>query len=250
METLREILMNSSAADLEVLAEYQKELTKYQTVSSQELKISFLINEIRHNGGNTFANLIRGNGVEYDEIVRDVAKHLKVNFNSQKPPDTDFLELEIIKKMITDEFSKMDPAQQKEVLASLGAENMDLLKVSPVVLAGLLAANLSGFAIFRLSAIAANAIARFILGRGLTFGANTLLTRSLAVATGPVGWVLGTAWMAVDLAGPAYRITVPSVIHIALLRQKYRTTRQPQCSNCGAPVLQGTKFCAECGTKI
>ena len=35
---------------------------------------------------------------------------------------------------------------------------------------------------------------------------------------GPIGWTLSAAWLLADLAGPAYRITVPAVIMVAYLR--------------------------------
>lgn len=42
----------------------------------------------------------------------------------------------------------------------------------------------------------------------------------IAVFLGPVGWVLTGVWTAIDLAGPAFRVTVPCVLHIAMLRQR------------------------------
>ncbi|MDW2646713.1 ubiquinol-cytochrome C chaperone family protein, partial [Citrobacter sp. HN-141] len=38
---------------------------------------------------------------------------------------------------------------------------------------------------------------------------------------GPVGWVLSSLWLLIDLAGPAYRVTLPSCIFIAYMRQKH-----------------------------
>ena len=53
----------------------------------------------------------------------------------------------------------------------------------------------------------ANAIVgRFMFGRAFAFLA------------GPIGWVLGGAWMAYDLLGHSYKVTVPCVITIAYYR--------------------------------
>lgn len=247
-ETLRDILMNSSDEDLQVLIDYQKSGAKYKDVKDKYTKVSVLIDDIRTNGGNTFANLIRGNGVEYDEIVRDVANKLKVNYH--KNAQTDAIEIEIIKKLISDEFEKMSLEQKKEILETIGADNVNAVIAAPAMLAGLLAARLSGFAIYKLAAMAANAVARAVLNRGLAFGANAALMRGMGVALGPVGWVVTGAWFAVDIAGPAYRKTIPSVIQIALLRQKYRQSQLRMCEKCQAPITEGAKYCSECGEPI
>ena len=61
-------------------------------------------------------------------------------------------------------------------------------------------------------------IAIAIVGHGLSFAANAGLSRAIAVVAGPIGWLLSTLWLAIDLAGPAYRVTIPCVIHVAQLR--------------------------------
>jgi len=60
-----------------------------------------------------------------------------------------------------------------------------------------------------------------MIGRGLSFAGGAALTRSMAILTGPIGWAITGVWTAVDIAGPAYRVTIPAVIQIAALRQKY-----------------------------
>ena len=52
------------------------------------------------------------------------------------------------------------------------------------------------------------------------FASGSVLSRSLSVLAGPIGWALTAAWTAYDIAGPAYRVIVPAVIQIAYLRQK------------------------------
>ena len=42
---------------------------------------------------------------------------------------------------------------------------------------------------------------------------------------GPVGWALTGAWTLTDVAGPAYRVTIPAVIQIALLRKTYQAEK-------------------------
>ncbi|MFT1608869.1 DUF3944 domain-containing protein, partial [Enterobacter hormaechei subsp. steigerwaltii] len=45
--------------------------------------------------------------------------------------------------------------------------------------------------------------------------------RTMGAFAGPVGWVLSSLWLLIDLAGPAYRVTLPSCIFIAYMRQKH-----------------------------
>ena len=77
----------------------------------------------------------------------------------------------------------------------------------------------TGFGLYKVTLIVANAVAKALLGRGLTLATNALLMRGIGVLMGPVGWIASGAWLVNDLAGPAYRCTVPSIIHVALLRQ-------------------------------
>ncbi len=66
----------------------------------------------------------------------------------------------------------------------------------------------------------ANAILKALIGRGLSFAGNTILTRTMAVLTGPVGWAITAIWTLVDVGGTAYRVTIPAVIYVAVLRSK------------------------------
>jgi uncharacterized protein YaaW (UPF0174 family) len=80
---------------------------------------------------------------------------------------------------------------------------------------------LGGFVPYKLAVIVANAIAKALLGRGLSLAAGAALTRWMAIFAGPIGWAVTTIWTIYDIAKPAYRVTIPCVLHIAMLRQKY-----------------------------
>ena len=77
-----------------------------------------------------------------------------------------------------------------------------------------------GFSAYRTAVIVANAVSKALLGRGLTLTANAALTRWLSIFAGPIGWGITALWTAIDIAGPAYRVTIPSVIQIAYMRAK------------------------------
>ncbi|WP_409012598.1 hypothetical protein [Bacteroides xylanisolvens] len=40
-----------------------------------------------------------------------------------------------------------------------------------------------------------------------------------SIMMGPIGWILTAVWTLIDIAGPAYRVTIPAVIQIAYIRQ-------------------------------
>ena len=77
------------------------------------------------------------------------------------------------------------------------------------------------FTSYQIAVIVANAVAKFILGHGLSFAANAGITRALGVFLGPIGWILTGIWTAIDIAGPSYKTTIPCVIHVAMIRRAH-----------------------------
>lgn len=41
----------------------------------------------------------------------------------------------------------------------------------------------------------------------------------MSILTGPIGWAITAIWTAIDIAGAAYRVTIPAVIQVAYLRK-------------------------------
>ncbi len=48
------------------------------------------------------------------------------------------------------------------------------------------------------------------------------LKKTLGVLAGPIGWVITGALVSINLAGPAYRVTVLACVLIATLRLKLK----------------------------
>lgn len=88
----------------------------------------------------------------------------------------------------------------------------------------------SGFAMYKIALIIANTIAKMLLGRGLSLAVNASLVRTIGAFAGPIGWVITGLWTLVDVAGPAYRVTIPAVIQVAFLRQ-YLINKQNNSKN-------------------
>ena len=86
----------------------------------------------------------------------------------------------------------------------------------------LTALRLGGFGTYKMAVVVANAVAKSLLGRGLTFAGNATLTRTLGVALGPIGWIITVLWTAIDIASPAYRVTISCVIQVAYMRLKFQ----------------------------
>ncbi len=176
--------------------------------------------EIQCFGANTFATLLRGGeGVQYKEVLVDVCKKMKVNFNNDSSVET--IEKNLLMKILTDALDKMSAAELKELAESMGVKNTS--GITSQALTGIFQAvfRAGGFKSYQLTVIIVNAVLKALIGRGLSFGGGILLTRTMAVLTGPIGWVITGLWTAIDIAGPAYRVTIPAVIQVAVLRQKF-----------------------------
>ncbi|WRD07117.1 flagellar biosynthesis protein FlgG [Helicobacter pylori] len=52
------------------------------------------------------------------------------------------------------------------------------------------------------------------------------LKKTLGILAGPIGWVITGALVSVNLAGPAYRVTVPACVLIAALRLKLKAEQE------------------------
>lgn len=194
---------------------------KYKTHNPDHNKYWDLIAaEIQCFGANTFATIFRGGkGVQYKEVLEDVCDKMKVNFNKDSSVET--IEKNLLMKILADALDKMSKEELKELAESLGLKNTS--GITSQTLAGIFQAifKAGGFKSYQLTVIIVNAILKALIGRGLTLGGNILLTRTMTILTGPIGWVITGLWTAVDIAGPAYRVTIPAVIQIAVLRQKY-----------------------------
>jgi uncharacterized protein YaaW (UPF0174 family) len=203
--------------------------------------------EIRLFGGNSLFNLLRKDGVPYEEIVQDVASHQKVNFNSSD--SVEIIEREILAKILSCALQEMSEKERKAIFDDLGISNYSL--GGPAATAAIIAAaKMGGFATYKLATIVANAIARALLGKGLAFGATAPLMQSISVLIGPVGWVATALWTAYDLASPAYRVTVPCIVQLAYIRHKSILKKSTKaCRKCNKLKPVDASFCPHCGAE-
>lgn len=223
---LNPVLENASDEDLLPLVGYMvKKLSngidideRYKANPKRPTAYTDLIaDELRLFGGNTFANLVRGGvGVSYKEVVCDAADKMKVSYN--KASSVERIESLIIQKIFEDSLEKMSEGEKQKIINELGIKGISAGSSATMIMQALI--KLGGFKSYQIAVIVANSVAKFVLGRGLSFAANASLTKALSIFAGPVGLIISSLWMLIDIAGPSYKTTIPCVIHIAMLRQK------------------------------
>ncbi len=179
-----------------------------------------IIAEIQKFGGNTIGNIIRGGvGVTYREIVGKVASRIKVKY--EKTDTIDQIEQQILIKVLEKSWEKMSDNEKASLIKGIMTETGagDLPREFPTALmqAAIIAGG--GIATYKLSLIVAGAIARASLRQGIAFVAGTSVARWATAFAGAVGLGIATLWTLFDVLGPAYRVLIPCVLHIAMLRQ-------------------------------
>lgn len=168
--------------------------------------------EIQCFGANTFATFFRrGKGVLYKEVLMDVCDKLKVDYN--KKTNVPEIENTLLLKVLSDVTKKMSKEELNEFASELGIRNTD--NITPQIITASVQTIFTtggGFIIKN----TVGAILKYLFGRTV---AKAALGRILLLGN-PVGWAVTGVWTAVDIAGPAYRVTIPATIMISLLRKK------------------------------
>lgn len=183
--------------------------------------------ELQCFGANTFATMFRGGkGVKYKEVLTDVCDKMKVNYN--KDSSAEKIENHLLMKILTDALEKMSPEELKELAQATGVKNTSGITAEAMVGVFQAVFRAGGFKSYQLTLIIVNATLKALIGRGLSFAGNAALTRTMAILTGPIGWVITGLWTAIDVAGAAYRVTIPAVIQVAVLRQKHLYEKQAE----------------------
>ncbi len=239
------LLRKCNDDDLDTLVEYitekgwlSSELCRtdvYETHSPHHSKYADEIAaEIQKYGGNTIANAVRfGKGVEYKEIVCDVADRLKVNYNKER--SVGFIEEQICLKILEDAWPNMSNKEKKAFLEDISSkgQNSPIPKAFPL---GLLQTAIRGGGLkaYQIGTIIITKVAKATagyLGKVLPFRVFGPLVgkgmKGMKILAGPVGLALAGIWTAYDIAKPALRVTIPCVIHIAMLRRKYSEKFKP-----------------------
>ena len=196
----------------------------YKQYYPHNLKVIWqdIAEELQLFGGNTIANMFRGNGVLYKEILIDVAKKLKVDFD--KNDDTKLIEDYVLQKITMDGINKMNIDELKTFAIDMDIA-FDPSIGSKQALEKIIFFSIknSGFQAYKMSVFIANTIARKIIGRGISLAGNRMITKGLSriigTSLGPIGWALTAVWTLSDIASPAYRVTMRAIPFIIYMRK-------------------------------
>jgi uncharacterized protein YaaW (UPF0174 family) len=207
-------------------------------VRADDAEPEALLAKLERCGGNTLLNVVRQRGVPYAEIARDVAYELKRFFERKpfNPDDVDACEAFILARMgirarDVDELcaAGREGAEGKTVVARTKALAKDAITDQAIAAATRAFATSSSATLEaakrvsqetsrKAAAVAAKSAARRGTKRTTELAAKHALRHALARLLVPLG-ALWTAWAIVDIAGPAFRKTMPAVTYIALLRR-------------------------------
>ncbi|WRA70916.1 DUF3944 domain-containing protein [Helicobacter pylori] len=203
--------------------------TEYKRYGSDYAKYPRRIaEELQRYGGNSFINFFRDEGVLYKEILCDACDHLKVNYHEESA--TSLIEQNMLSKLLKDSLEKMSERQIKELCDELGMTNIDKMigENKQVLIASVLTLfQAGGSHSYALAISVADAMVRQTLGHGLSSVVGKVaLKKTLGILAGPIGWVITGALVSINLAGPAYRVTVPACVLVATLRKKLKAEQE------------------------
>ena len=188
--------------------------------------------EIRYLGSSDVAYFLRqwtsnNAGVAFQEIIRDVAKAIKVDA-PRMGTEREMLE-EVVQAYATKQFASLPDEEKQKMLESLGVEQehaAKFIKKSAGVFA--LPMLIEAFGSLVVNGLIKNIIFGLIgkiIGHQLAMRLfNFIMGRFPWWVSwiGPVAWTVSIGWTAFDIQGPAYRKTIPVVLYLGLcsMREK------------------------------
>ncbi len=180
-----------------------------------------LVTEIRHDGSNSITTWIFrfGEGVHYDEIVMDVATKVGVKYDPNDVADETELELLVVQYLVKKRFHSLSPEERAEFerhLKELGEKYDSFWKQFSQATGAALLAIVRRLGAGFIAELLTPIMARLLVVRGIAVVGPRLV--GLAI---PFLNVAMVAWLAIDISGPAYRKTVPTVFQVALLRMQH-----------------------------
>jgi len=78
-----------------------------------------------------------------------------------------------------------------------------------------------GFKSYQLTVIVVNSLYKTVAKEDLKLATNAAITKNLALFIEPIGTIISTLWIIYDIIGPAYKVTIPGIVMIAMLRKEY-----------------------------
>jgi uncharacterized protein YaaW (UPF0174 family) len=248
---LRSVLDSASNEELKKIVEYitqdpTERLTKSKLYRGyypdHKRYIPLIEEELRRLGGYTAVNFFRRGGVPYKEIVIDVAEVMRASFFKDVPIEA--IEWAILTTQLIKMWRNKDQAGKLQFVEEIegyldSSDKETLLKAAEADKAfdfeGMLERSKYAPNIFL--HLADNLSEEFLELTSI----HNMTTEAVAATLSRASRVKNPI-----LAGPAYHVTIPCVLHIAVLR--LRQNYSP-CPKCRLMNKNGTNFCPECGTQ-
>lgn len=227
------VLQAASNADLDPLVDFivNNHITENLS-TSEEFKrffpahhhyVHIISHELRAFGGNSIANFIRkGRGPDYRTVVCDVAKHFQLKFASDD--HLPLIEQKIIAHVMKEIYNNMTKEQKQIFIAEVQQyqDNNGAMVVAAVELEDF--SSLSNKAIALMSLLVSNTVSHIMGARSLVpllvGPLEQSFTKLRQTLRQPLQWLKQMLYHLYELGGARYRVTVPCVVHIAMLRIK------------------------------
>lgn len=179
-----------------------------------------LAEELRKYGSNTVVTFFNGVPDSYETVVRRVCRKMKVDVG----PWDDVVSMEhaLLQMICETALSHMSDEEISNLADEIGLMRKDLTKQMTAA-AVLMAMKRFPRVFYRVVSYVVTRVLALIGGRTAAATGAKLLQRFFGVATGPIGWIVMTAWAIWDIAAPAYRVIVPAVLHVAAMRYAVTT---------------------------
>lgn len=183
---------------------------------------AILVREITRDGSNTILSMVMGNPQKnYREIVQGVAQKMQV------PVESDDSEILIERKCletILSKYLKTAPAEERQQIARLIEQTGNELGVEEFtrqVRDSSLKLGTLSLLVRQIGARATAQIVKKVVARIISRTAAREASKRAAQVAGfaiPLLNAVMIGWTVWDLAGPAYRKTIPTVLEVAMLR--------------------------------
>lgn len=202
-----------------ILDKWSERLSKYPDFKVDYTKYSTEIaNELLLYGGNSFVNAVRGHGVTYEELLTDVCKQMDIDYGFfDKVRDKEALLCAKVKDDAKKQMEEKEKQRLKEIeegkLENIAFEWVED-KVIFIIAKPFVEPYLKSIAI-------AGAVATTVTGVTLNITAGLIIKKAIDLFSRPFTWAITSAISTYNISGPAYKVTIPAVIYIAAIRQKY-----------------------------
>ena len=151
----------------------------------------------------------------YGDIVRRVCKKMKVDISDA----TDTVEMEhlLLQHVCETAIEKMSEEELRGLADEAGIKAKKLTK-QLIATAILTAIKKKPQIFYRVALYITTRIMALVGGRAAASVGAKVVQEAFGIMTGPIGWVVLTAWTIWDIASPAYRVVIPAVLQVAIMR--------------------------------